>query len=172
MQIIRYGNGPGARCYLRAQARYLRVGSGYLPRSRQSFVGIEVSYGLEELLPLSALFAAMDKRAAVPEVFVWDEEKIEPELLVLFRVSRPDAKLLETIAGRVGRMLIGCTEIIATGEANIERESMRGFLRRFKENGGGIVSVTDSMATSDDDLDPVHLFMVTRVERRRPTILA
>jgi hypothetical protein len=160
--------GPrGAPFYLRAQATYLRVGPEYLPEKRHTFLSIEVSYGLRELLPLSALFAAMDKKKALPEVFVWDEESSEPEMLILFRLKNPDAKLLETMLDKMGRLLIGCSEIIAIGKARVDRHHIRRFIHQFPWYGGAMLSITES---TDAHLDPVHKFGVTHIEHHRPNL--
>jgi hypothetical protein len=163
-------SGGVSRCYLVACATFVRVGEMEFKGKEGRYPCIEVAYDLETLAPLSKILGAMEKRTELPEVFVWDEEKPEPEILILFRTADTSPELLRAISGRAGELL-ECSEVLTTGEANVDKPDLKAFLVALRRNKCAALIVTDSSSTTDDDPQTISRFIITKVTHEKPKLI-
>lgn len=172
MKAIPFSTSTGAmKYYLNAPTDHLFVGCGFSCRSKQTFVCIDVSYSLEELRTLVFLFAEMNREIILPEIYVWNENRFAPDIVIVFNVQNPSAKLLTEAIGYSSRFSARCASIFTLGRAKIEQRCIKKLLDIFGKNGGGIVTVTESTDTDSDDLNPLQIFRVTKIRREKPVLL-
>jgi len=64
-----------------------------------------LQYELGTLGGVSAILGQMKCKHEEPVVYVWDEEKPEPEVAILFRTDSPEKEVLDRISGSTGALV-------------------------------------------------------------------
>jgi hypothetical protein len=172
VQFIQIGNPKNdVRVYIHAVVKNIRLGLGEY-NFGDGLVRrpcLELQYGVQELLPLSAMLRGMREAHTPPRVFIWDEDKAQAEIVVLFHLKRPNARVLEQIAGKLAAAWRN-PEIVATGEADIAGDVMRSFLSRTEKYDSTMVMVTEADIAQDDEVQPIAVFEVPHIERINPML--
>lgn len=115
----------------------------------------------------------MSKRGEIPEIYIWDEDKEEPEVAISFGTMRPGKSVLDAVAGKAGEVVnkaavrFGCERVFTVAEVNLMRDDIAKLLRELDESHAYvIVDVHETGANIISD-EPMYRFTKSILRRER-----
>lgn len=166
----------GVICFLEICAKRVTVATMYSAKLPHPLPFIAITYSLEDLAMVAPLTKAMHGRHILPEVYIWDEDKAEPEVLVRFHVDRPSWKLVRKalrFADQDALRQLAQNERLATmfttAEANIDRSAVQGFLASFETANLAAITISEQEGDLDPtELKPLDAMMIYNLHRGPP----
>lgn len=165
----------GHRLAIDAPPKFTNVGLGSLPGVQGMCPVISLMYELSDLKHLIPSFLYMKERGLSPEVYLWELEAEEPELMVRFLIPTPDRKVLGTL---VGDLLANMTtevseeaekfELLMASAGNADKVWTGRFLREFRRTNSAIVLITEAQEQDDCLVEPFAVFTTERVCGKKP----
>lgn len=158
-----------------AAPRYINVGLGSTPETPGMHPVVALLFGSEDLASLTPLFAYVRELGTEPEVYLWDLDKEEPEILVRFLVSLSDRAFLETVAGSaVANLFPGIQEIMGQFQlliqsaGNADRAWAKEFLRTCLETPCAAVIIAEAFEHNQIEVRPTAVFVTEKVFEHEP----
>lgn len=173
MELMYSMGGEACRVYLDARVQYVIPGTLIAEKRPEIKVPIlTLQYDLSSLEAVSAILGAMRAKEEEPEIYIWDEHTLEPEVAVFFRTKKPGKAVLDNVAGKVGTMLNeniatwGCEQAFTVAEVNLEQADVRTLIREYEAYQIIVVDIREFGQLLEDP--PLARFVTRNLTRRKP----
>lgn len=163
------GGEKRVRLHVEAKAATIAVSSAEVPSNPTFFPIIAVTYPFEEYALVVKIANEMKLQGAAPRVYLWNMERLEPEVVVWFGIEKPTPAFLERL-GVQPLDTLTCEVVFTFAEANAFREQVGTFMKLFRELGFFLVAVAEEEPVETNLLQPTVQFLVEEIVHNKPTI--
>ncbi|HYD93109.1 MAG TPA: hypothetical protein VEB18_01475 [Candidatus Paceibacterota bacterium] len=162
------------RLVLDAPPAFTNVGLGSVPGLPRLYPTVTLAYRLLDLAQLTPCFTYMRDHTLSPEIYLWELESPDPELIVAFRIPMPGRQMLKKL---IGPLMANLTtdaaedvpfEFLVQSAGNASNTWAHAFLETFQETKCAALLISETQEYHEESVMPTAGFVVDKVYTHPP----